>query len=77
MNHLGGSLDPNTCYLLDRGIKTLSVRMERQCFNALKIAEFLNDHPGVESVNYPGLKNIQIGIGIGKKFQLIKILEKF
>ena len=29
--------------------------MERQCFNALKIAEFLNDHPGVESVNYPGL----------------------
>ena len=57
MNHLGGSLDPNTCYLLDRGIKTLSVRMERQCFNALKIAEFLNDHPGVESVNYPGLKS--------------------
>ena len=57
LNHLGGSLDPNTCYLLDRGIKTLSVRMERQCFNALKIAEFLNDHPGVESVNYPGLKS--------------------
>ena len=55
LNHLGGSLDPNTCYLLDRGIKTLSVRMERQCFNALKIAEFLNDHSEVESVNYPGL----------------------
>ena len=55
LNHLGGSLDPNTCYLLDRGIKTLSVRMERQCNNALKIANFLNSHSKIEHINYPGL----------------------
>jgi cystathionine beta-lyase/cystathionine gamma-synthase len=55
LNHLGGSLDPHACYLLHRGIKTLSIRMERQCKSALLIAKFLEQHKKVNKVNYPGL----------------------
>ena len=55
LNHLGGSLDPHACFLLHRGIKTLSLRMERQCENAMAIAGFLESHPKVVQVNYPGL----------------------
>ena len=55
LNHLGGSLDPHACYLLHRGIKTLSIRMERQCKSALLIAKFLENHKKVKLVNYPGL----------------------
>ena len=57
LNHLGGSLDPNACFLLHRGIKTLSLRIERQCQNAMAIARFLENHPKVVKVNYPGLKS--------------------
>ena len=57
LNHLGGSLDPHACFLLHRGIKTLSIRMERQCKSALIIAKFLEKHPKVTSVNYPGLSS--------------------
>ena len=53
---LGGSMDPHAAYLLLRGMKTLSVRMERQNDSALRIAEFLVQHPKVRSVNYPFLK---------------------
>lgn len=52
---LGGISDPNTAYLLLRGMKTLSVRVERQNQSALKVAEFLAGHPVVEAVYYPGL----------------------
>mgnify|MGYP000848363165 FL=1 len=55
LNHLGGSLDPHACFLLHRGIKTLSIRMERQCKSALLIAKFLEKHKKVKQVNYPGL----------------------
>ena len=57
LNHLGGSLDPNACFLLHRGIKTLSLRMNRQCQNAMMIARFLESHPKVKQVNYPGLES--------------------
>ena len=57
LNHLGGSMDPGAAYLLIRGIKTLSVRVQRQCENALAIATFLEKHPKVERVHYPGLKS--------------------
>ena len=57
LNHLGGSLDPNACFLLHRGIKTLSLRMNRQCQNAMAIARFLESHPKVKQVNYPGLES--------------------
>ena len=53
---LGGSMDPHAAFLLLRGIKTLAVRVERQNQSALRIAEFLLEHPKVRSVNYPVLK---------------------
>nr|BAL58015.1 cystathionine beta-lyase MetC [uncultured Chloroflexota bacterium] len=56
LNHLGGSLDPHTCFLLHRGLKTLAVRVKYQNENALRIARFLADHPAVQQVNYPGLE---------------------
>jgi len=55
LNHLGGSLDPHACFLLHRGIKTLAVRLTYQNASALRLAEFLERHPAVERVNYPGL----------------------
>lgn len=54
-HHLGGSLDPNACFLLDRGMKTLTLRLARQTETALQIAMFLADHPTVARVRYPGL----------------------
>ena len=57
LNHLGGSLDPHACFLLQRGIKTLAVRMKYQRESALKIANFLEDHPMTKKVNYPGLES--------------------
>lgn len=52
---LGGSLDGNTSYLLERSIKTLSTRVEKQTANALKIATELEKMPGIRQVLYPGL----------------------
>jgi len=57
LNHLGGSLDPHACFLLHRGMKTLAVRVKYQNESALRIAKFLEDHPAVEKVNYPGLES--------------------
>lgn len=54
VNH-GGVLDAHTCYLLERGIKTLALRMKQHNENALRLAEFLRKHPAVASVSYPGL----------------------
>lgn len=53
---LGGTMDPHAAFLLLRGIKTLAVRVERQNESALRIAEFLAQHPKVRSVNYPFLQ---------------------
>lgn len=52
---LGGVLDPHAAYLLIRGIKTLALRVERQNRTALAVAQFLEAHPAVERVFYPGL----------------------
>ena len=52
---LGGSMDPEAAFLLIRGMKTLEVRVERQCQTALKVARFLAKHPKVARVHYPGL----------------------
>jgi len=57
LNHFGGSLDPHTCFLLHRGMKTLAVRLKYQNESAIKIAEFLESHQAIENVNYPGLKS--------------------
>jgi cystathionine beta-lyase len=53
--HLGGSLDAMACYLLERSLKTLALRTERQSDNALRVAVALQQHPAVTRVNYPGL----------------------
>jgi len=55
VNLFGGSLDPHAGFLLARGIKTLSLRVRAQNANALALARFLEDHPAVAAVNYPGL----------------------
>lgn len=57
LNHLGGSLDPHACFLLHRGMKTLAVRMKYHNESALKVAQFLEAHPAVTKVNYPGLES--------------------
>ena len=53
---LGGILSPFNAWLLLRGLKTLPVRMERHSENAMQIAQFLNFHPKVSRVWYPGLR---------------------
>lgn len=55
LNHLGGCMDPHAIYLLDRGMKTLSLRMKAHNENALALAKYLSRHPAVGRVNYPGL----------------------
>jgi len=53
--YLGGSMDPSAAYRLIRGMKTLEIRVHRQCESALAVARFLERHPKVERVHYPGL----------------------
>jgi cystathionine gamma-synthase len=53
----GASLDPFAAYLLLRGLKTLELRVARHNENAMRVARFLEEHPGVERVFYPGLKS--------------------
>jgi cystathionine beta-lyase/cystathionine gamma-synthase len=55
LRYYGGTLDPHACFLLHRGLKTLGVRVRQQNENALALARFLEGHPGVAKVNYPGL----------------------
>lgn len=52
---VGAVASPFDCWLSLRGLKTLEVRMQRHCDNALKLATFLADHPKVAKVHYPGL----------------------
>ena len=53
----GSVLSPHDAFLIIRGLKTLSLRMEKHSANAMKIAEFLEKHPNVEKILYPGLKS--------------------
>ncbi len=54
---LGGSMSPFHAFFSWRGIRTLHVRMDRHCSNALEVAKFLENHPKIMKVNYPGLKS--------------------
>ncbi len=54
-NAVGAVPSPWDCFLVMRGLKTLHVRMERHAENATQVAEFLESHPGIEQVIYPGL----------------------
>lgn len=53
----GGCPSPFDCYLALRGLKTLKLRMEAHCYNAGIIARYLESHPDIEKVIYPGLKS--------------------
>ncbi len=55
--NFGGSLNASTCYLLERSLKTLSIRIERQCANAQHIAESLQQNSMIRNVYYPGLES--------------------
>jgi cystathionine beta-lyase/cystathionine gamma-synthase len=57
LNHLGGAMDPHAAFLLHRGMKTLALRVGYQNESAMKVARFLEDHPAVAKVNYPGLES--------------------
>ncbi len=57
MINLGCNMDPHQAYLVIRGLKTLSLRIDRAQENAMKIAEYLEKHPKVEWIKYPGLKS--------------------
>jgi cystathionine gamma-synthase len=54
---LGGVSSPHDAYLLLRGLKTLDLRVRRQNYNGLRVAQFLERHPAVERTYYPGLPN--------------------
>ena len=53
----GQAPDPFACWLLERGLKTLDVRVKRQNENAMRIAEWCSKQPGIAKVHYPGLPN--------------------
>jgi methionine-gamma-lyase len=55
LNQIGGVIDPFNSFLVSRGIRTLAIRMERQCRNAETVARFLEGHPKVAWVSYPWL----------------------
>jgi methionine-gamma-lyase len=55
--HMGGAMSPFNAWLVERGLVTLPLRMERHCQNALQLARFLDSHPRVSRVVYPGLES--------------------
>ncbi len=57
LKDIGGVISPFDSWLLLRGLKTLALRMEKHCSNAMAVALFLEEHPAVERVYYPGLTN--------------------
>lgn len=56
---MGGNMDPHQAYLVNRGVKTLSLRIEKAQENAMHIAQWLEQHPEINWVNYPGLESFE------------------
>lgn len=54
LKDMGATMSPHDAWLILRGLKTLDVRMERHCANAVKVAEYLRQHPQVKQVYFPG-----------------------
>lgn len=54
---LGAMLSPFDAFLIARGLKTLALRMERHCHNAMRVAQYLQQHPAIARVHYPGLSD--------------------
>lgn len=65
-NACGAVPGPQDCFLVLRGIKTLHVRMQRHCENAMKVAHYLQQHPKISQVYYPGLE-LHAGHELAKK----------
>ncbi|MDN4525529.1 homocysteine synthase [Fictibacillus fluitans] len=59
LRDLGSCVSPFNSFLFIQGLETLALRVERHCENALKVAKFLQQHPAVDWVNYPGLEDNQ------------------
>lgn len=57
MMNIGSNMDPHQAYMVIRGLKTLAIRIERAQANAIKIADYLEAHPKIEWVKFPGLKS--------------------
>jgi O-acetylhomoserine (thiol)-lyase len=57
LRDIGPALSPFNAFLILQGVETLSLRVQRHCDNALKVAQFLESHPAVKWVNYPGLSS--------------------
>jgi len=57
LDHFGGSMDPHAAFLLNRGLKTMALRVRAQNESAMRIARFFSEHKKVAIVNYPGLES--------------------
>jgi O-acetylhomoserine (thiol)-lyase len=57
LRDIGPALSPFNAFLILQGVETLSLRVQRHCDNGLKVAQFLETHPAVKWVNYPGLES--------------------
>ena len=57
LRDLGSTISPFNSFLILQGLETLSLRMQKHCYNALEIAQYLQNDPRVSWVNYPGLEN--------------------
>lgn len=69
LKDIGATMSPHDAWLILRGLKTLPIRVERHCHNAQLIAEYLETHPAVDSVFYPGLKSHSGYRYIGKQMK--------
>ncbi len=67
LKDMGAVISPHDAWLIIRGLKTLHIRVERHCQNAQKVAEFLQAHPAVAKVFYPGLESHEGYALIGKQ----------
>jgi cystathionine gamma-lyase len=76
-NACGAVNGPQDCFLVLRGIKTLHIRMDRACENAMQIAQYLANHPKIEKVNYPGLPSHPQHILAKKQMKLFGAMISF
>ncbi|WP_144391478.1 methionine gamma-lyase [Pleionea sediminis] len=69
LKDMGAVMSPHDAWLIIRGLKTLHIRVERHCENAQKVAEFLENHPSVKTVFYPGLASHEGNRLIGQQMK--------
>ena len=69
LRNTGAAISPMNVFLILQGLETLALRMERHCENALKVAQFLQNHPQVAWVNYPALPNSPYKALIDRDYQ--------